>query len=442
MACGKHQEPAAVDLKDSDGDQIQNYREGEFEKYIADFETLGSVTGTISFNGNKESIPFSNHTDLKQDTTRLITGESTIEESELYFSEWSELKFKFPEELIESSNNTNILHLHFGPTETEPNELILLEGKTKKKLGKWSAYMKLQLSKEDFNGIMKGKFKLGLVKNFNQAPFFNMLPNESIKTKTIKVHIFDGKKSKVLYVSKELSHEKLLSYLKISHITKVTDESLFFDSMEKSQEQWFQRDFMNGNMAIYYSTVQQLKENFRGKFNQQKIILKRENGKPTNSLDLGNIKAVKVYLKVRPQVQTMRTFSEYTEMSKHISGSRSREFEEWTCTHYLRKIEQEKSLGPDLGDFLRNLNIQFEPESELKVVEQIDEQGVFWEILVFSAQPNTKLSFMEREANTYTTTGQHYIDCGYKGKNSTSANPTNEEGKLSFEVESFVEKID
>ena len=38
IACGKHEEPNFVDMRDKDGDQILNYEEDSLNKYIADID--------------------------------------------------------------------------------------------------------------------------------------------------------------------------------------------------------------------------------------------------------------------------------------------------------------------------------------------------------------------------------------------------------------------
>ncbi len=46
-SCGKHTQPKALDLHDSDGDQIQNFEESDFDKYVANVESLSEVKGVL-----------------------------------------------------------------------------------------------------------------------------------------------------------------------------------------------------------------------------------------------------------------------------------------------------------------------------------------------------------------------------------------------------------
>lgn len=74
-ACGKHQEPKALDYRDSDGDQIQNYQETELDKYVANFESLGSISGVLRFNAEKTiELTFNNEHDLNTKTLDLMTA--------------------------------------------------------------------------------------------------------------------------------------------------------------------------------------------------------------------------------------------------------------------------------------------------------------------------------------------------------------------------------
>ncbi len=442
VACGKHEEPVALDLRDRDGDQIKDYKEGEFEKYVANFDKLGKVTGVIKFNTHKlEEISFSNGSDLNEETLKLVTGDDSDLKRDQFFSEWTELKLTLNDQKIQPTVETTTLHIHFDNTEVKPDELVLLNEKVEKQLGNWSEDMRIHLSKNELNGLLSGKMQLVLRKKFPKAEFYLSDSEETIREKTYKVHTFDGTKSRVLYVSKELPFSKLLEFLKIDEITKVTDEDLFFDSKAQGGKRWFQRDFPNGNKAFAFYTIQDLKEVFRNKFNRKKINLERVNGSPVTTLVLDNQAKAKIFLTIRP-TRTVRTFSEYTEKTSHRTGSVYHGSDDsWTCTHYKRKIETEVTLIPTVEEFLNNLNVKFDLDKEFKLIEQNDEKGIFWEVMITAPQPNLALSLAGLNSSTFTTTGEHYRDCGHHGKGHTAATPTNFEGKLSFSIESFVEKV-
>lgn len=442
ISCGKHEQPTALDLRDSDGDQIQDYQEGEFEKYIADYPRLEKVAGTMRFNTDKmNEVYFSNHSDLKEETLKLLAGDDSSLGRDQFFSEWSELKFSIDDKKFEVSTAKATIQLTFEPVEVKPDELVLVDGNTEKQLGSWTQNMRIELSKEEFNNLMKGKLQLALRKKFPKALFFLSDSDETIRNKTYKVHTYDGKKAKVLYVAKALPLEKLLQYLRINEITKVTDENLFFNSTDKGQAGWFQRNYPNGNKAFAFYPIQDLKTVFRKKFNQKNFKVERLNGAPAASLVLENKINSKIYMLVRPTA-TKRTFKEYTEVTHHRTGSASQGYDErWSCTHFKRKIETEVTLVPTIEDFLNNLNTKIELSKDFKVIEQFDEKGIFWEVMLTADVANLTLSLQGLNSSTFTTTGEHYVDCGYQGKRSTAATPTNFEGKLSFEIESFVEKF-
>ncbi len=371
---------------------------------------------------------------------KLISGDIGQVDSEYYFSEWSELKLDLPAIKTTTTSNLNTLHLYFEPTEIEPEEVILLAGKSQKNLGKWSSYMKLHFSKIEFDGFMSGKLKLALRKKFTKAQFYLSESDESIRQKTYKVHFFDGTKSKVSYVSKELPFEKLLKVLGIKGAIKVTDELLFFNSLDRNENQWFEREYLNGNRALVFSSIEELRKNFYNKFTQKKLDLKRENGSPT-AIEFGNKANSKIYLYVRP-TKTYRTFEDYTEKTQHRSGSRAHGSDDaWTCIHYLRKVKSVVTEVPTIEEFVNNLNPGLETEKDIQIIEQKDERGIFWEVMISNAVENLTLTLSGLNPSTFTTTGEHAYDCGHRGKGSTAATPTHPEGKLSFVMESFVEKI-
>jgi hypothetical protein len=441
FSCGKYQEPRLLDMQDHDGDQIPNHLEDGHAKYIADFEELKVVRGVIKFAGSpQEEIVFSNQHDLNDQSVKLLTGETAGKDA--FFTEWSDLKLNSPVTKNLSNGVLNTLHFYFEPTDTPPEELVLIHEKGVRSFGKWSEYMKLQLSQEEFLSVLEGTSKFRLRKKFHQSPYSPQTSDTTIQDKTYRVHINDGEKSKVLYVAKSVSENKLHSILSIPHVTKVTEDNLFFNSQEQGPSQWFQRDLSNGDKVLIWLDIATLKQQFLNQFKTQKLSLARVNGIPQNSLHFENKKGAKIYLRIRAE-QTIRSFKEYSDRKKHRTGGGYHGHnEEWVCDSYYREISAETNSPVTLNNLFENLIPYEHLISEMQILEQQDEKGFYWEVIFSSVSENITFSLTPQPESTYTTTGQYKIDChGSTVRGRAASYRTNQEGKLSFEIESFVEKL-
>ena len=125
VACGKHEEPAALDFRDSDGDQVQNAYESDFDKYIANVEKLGIIKGVLKFNTGKEieEISFTNKIDLNEKTLKLIVSNEKRIKKEDYFSETSILRLEEVKNMPLEAKQYS-LQLEFLATNVSPDELL------------------------------------------------------------------------------------------------------------------------------------------------------------------------------------------------------------------------------------------------------------------------------------------------------------------------------
>lgn len=443
ISCGKHQSPQAVDMMDSDGDLNPNATEPESERYIANFETLGLIKGTVSFVADQSHVlEFSNSSNLDADAMRLLVGKTSLENGDQYFSEWTQLKINSTDS-VDGIKDVTKLIINFNLTATEPDEIVLIQNKTIKSLGKWEPTLRLDIPKIELVSLLSHKAVLAVRKKFKTDNFYSNDPELTIKNKTLRVYVNDGSKSKVSYVSKELSFRALLDIFKISSPTQIIEDELFFNTKEKSEVRWFYRKYSNGDLVFVKTKIQEVKKNFLANFNYKKIDLRRENGLPVNTLELENRLNVRIFFKVRP-LRTMRTFVETSNTEKFKIGNAYRDSDQqWTCTYYNREISSEVASFPTYHDFINNLNFFDSALISAKMLEDIDEKGPYWEVMMVASQANIKLDILPRPTATFTTTGQYHNQC--TENRSSRPGPsyqTNDEGKLSFEIESYVEKAD
>jgi hypothetical protein len=443
ISCGKQQAPKAVDMIDSDGDLKPDILESESERYIANFQSLGLIKGTITFLADSPRvIEFTNASDLNADAMKLLVGTDTKENFDQYFSEWSQLKLNSHDPVLYTKDVTKVF-LDFKETDIQPDELVLKHGKKITNLGKWSSQMRLDLTKEELESILNHSAVLALRKKFESHNYYTNDLEGSIKNNTFRVYFNDGTKSNVLYVAKKLKLESVLKYLEIPAASRINEADLFFNSQEKSGINWYFQEYSNGDKVFVKTKIEDVKKSFLAKFKYKQIDLKRENGSPVTSLELENQPNMRVFLKVRP-LRTMRTFSEQSNDQRHNQfDSRANKLDKWWCTYFTRTIANEVPDYPTYQEFLQNLNVDLTLVNKIQMVEQIDEKGPYWEIMMLAGQPNITFSLLARPATTFTTTGKYDQKCrGGIPKDKTPSYQTNDEGKLSFEIESYVEKPD
>lgn len=446
IACGKHEEPKKLDLRDSDGDQVLNYQEGELEKYVADFEPLGKVNGVIKFTLDKIiELPLSNDLNLKDAALSLAVANEARVSTEEYFSEWSKLRLKKTITLPELKSSQYQVQLLFENGSAEAEELVLKTGKEVLSLGSWSNFMKLQVSRENLKALLEGKAFFMLKKKFPKSPLFNDAQAGTIKEKTYRVHFYDGSKSRILYVSNELEFSELLKHMDI-RAKNVSEDELFFNAHLTERDQWHVRELQGGDKVLILTNIEVLRKEFLKNYIYQKKILSRKNGQNASVVQFNNPDGAKVYVKISSAYFTQRTFVERKERKLHGGGGgggRDGNAESpYKCTHYLREIKKENVLLSNLENLFVNLG---EEDTLLgsDFEEQIGAKGPYWEMKLNQPTANLKWSFINRPSSTFIVTGEYDNSCGNNANRGRgAAYKTNLEGKFEVVIESFVEKIE
>lgn len=437
FSCGRHQEPAGQDLRDSDGDQVLNYQESPGKQFIADYEPLGLVTGHISFAaGEMTQLSFSNENRKKIDVSQMLASPDNSRDD--YFSEWSNLEIE-ANTIKLPLQKFFMVSFYFDEASVEPTEVILVNGKNRKSLGRWKSFLQLQMSGEDLKSLIAGTSFISLRKSFNQGRFFDQSTEETIRLKTSRVYFQDIGHNKILYVSKELTLPELFSLLKVSDSTEITNHSLFFNGEEQSPEKWFHRQLSGGGIVIAKARIQDIKKKFRDLFLAPKRTLSRVNGYTTSKVHFSVNDGERLFLKVRPR-QVVRDFSEKQQIITYRTGSPARGTDDsWKCTHFERSVKTESSLIPAFDLFLDVLNASTAFAS-LEWREQYDEAGIYWEIALKPQQSEFSLSLAQMPDSTFTVIGEYLVSCE-RGRVTRGGTPANSEALLSFDIESFVEKI-
>lgn len=436
VSCGKHEQPKALDLNDNDGDLIVNQEDQD--KDIANYRSLSMVSGKMNFIGNeKYEFSFSNGRNLKEDSLDLIVGDHDYNHRDHFFSEWAELKLYGDKKSITIKDEITTLNFIFDEQDDNPDEVILVNGKEKKKVADWKPFTKISILRHDLDDVLNGRASFHVRKKDIKSKFSDQSADKTIEDKTNKIYKYDGTKASVYYVAKTLNDAELLKIMNVTSLKNLNDEKLFFNSHEQGSNEWFQRIYENGDRVLYYGKIQDIKISFLEKFSYKKTLLRRENGRAVTALTVTNNKDEPVYLKIRPG-KIVRTFKDEQRIKNFSKKAHDDEII-YTCFYNFRDVASEKYLVPTISEFLQTLKQPLKQDEDFKIKENQDEKGIFWEMIIYPKINNMRLDLFEQSSETYTTTGYTFKTCesGQKPKESMPQYQTNVEASLNFEIESY-----
>lgn len=443
IACGRHEEPGALDYRDSDGDQVQNAYESDLDKYVANVEKLGIVKGILKFNTDKgiKEISFTNKIDLNEKTLKLIVSNEKRIKKEDYFSETSILRLEeFKDMPLETKQYT--FQLEFLGTNVSPDELLLVSDDSELKLGNWYQNMQINVGADDFKNIISGKSSFVVKKKYPKSVLWGEEVDQTVKNKTYRVHYFDGGKSQVMYVSKELDFYDLLKLLNIHDSREVREDDFIFKPQKDIRSEWRHRIFTNGDAALVYTSETNLNSEFLKNYTYQVQTISRENGYSKNKLELKNKKGAKVYMRIKSPKQILRSFAE----SSKKETFREHQTTPYSCTHFYRVIKDEKVINPGLRNLLENMVILSNgvptPEINDYIAGQNEEYALYWNTKLDNSSEQLELFLPTLHDSTFTVTGEYKNSCGSHLIPRNGSVKTNLEGQLNFEIETYVEKID
>jgi hypothetical protein len=435
VACGKHETPKAIDYQDSDGDQVLNYQETSETKYIAELKPLGKLTGTLRFKTEKlEIFPFSNQLDINRVVLEAAVANEERYKINRFFAENSELHLTVGKPLKLSSPQYQV-SLEFDTSTDTPDALLLRQKGKLLSLGDWSPSMQLVLSGDVLEDILTGESTLLVRRKNRRSPFESQDAHETVQEKSYRVFFHDGREPKILYVSRELTPDALKDFLKVTNPQLIDDDSLFFDFTEAHLPQWFYRSFKNGDLVLVKMPVSKLREELLKRFDQRKKILKRFDGKAANFLELNNVQGSRVYVIVKEAKGIERVFVESKKKRRYAFGGREN-IEVLDCTHFFRKVKQERPFQLGLEEALLRTNFYSQVET---AVEAHSTEGVHWGLKLSGLEENAKLMLKAQASETFVKTGEYRNTCGHRYPPKPKA--LNFERTLSFVVESYVEKV-
>jgi hypothetical protein len=439
ISCGKHEEPVFVDMKDKDGDQILNHEEDSLNKYIADIDEIKKISGTLSFNQKEfHQFPLTNEFSLKEKILHEMTIDERLIKEDHFLHEWEKIKIK-KDIHIPLTKLQYQIELKLDTDSGDADQLILKTDEGEMILGTWSNIMSFPLTKDELDGVLTGKFYFLIRKNLS----FEKI--KSIREKTFKFYFISKKRLEIRYVSKELDFEKLKHLLNIYQTFPYVEEDLLFNNQLPESPHLFHKVLKNGDHFLVEISPLELGERLKKHFTIKKHAVERINGTSSRSIEFKNPQGLKVYLRIMSFEQVLRTFGESSEKLTHRFSGGGGAFgngpDRTTCTHYLRSIQTESKIIPSIDYLLKSIN-EIELIEKMTVIERFN-QDRLETVLSFTDSPeNMSFSLNNLKDNSYVTTGEYKNSCAHlTSQERKSAFKTNPEGKLSIEIESFVEKV-
>ncbi|HXH29917.1 MAG TPA: hypothetical protein VNJ01_03825 [Bacteriovoracaceae bacterium] len=456
ISCGKQKTPALKDLNDSDGDQIVNEDErSEIDKYVANVKSVKRISGSVRFyEGKTLEFEFSNQTDLRKAILQLATEPRNSLREEVYFTEWSRLRFS-PDTFEALSQEFYHLNFAFNFSEDLPLELILVRQDSQVSYGAVSSSMNLEFTKGDLKDLLTGRSFLHISSSDYSSPYYRVKKEDSIKEQTYRIFFSGDKETKVYYVSKELPLEKFLSYLNVPSSSDPEKFDFFFSSDLKAINQWWLRKVGKSDVVLALASMPELSRAFVSTLSTSSKVVSRANGVPQTSFIINKPAGSKLFLRIRPTI-SQNVFKEthplgdyYLPRSPFTSGLWSMSPRSYLqkCVNHTRTNAGEVILQPKLADFTDGVTFSSGKNDisadvrKRRLEEKFDQSGVYWEMMLETKTDMVEMSVTNLPAATFVKTGIFDIKCPVRLLD-LKINPglTNNEREFKMNVEAFIEK--
>ncbi len=438
ISCGQ-KNPPAKDVRDSDGDQIPNYLEtdSELQKYVAEVIPFAETKGSLTFKLDSKyvSVNLSNEHDIAGNAMKLLTKTLSTIKTEDYFSEWSILKAEATSYLIPDGHYDVTLALD---TTERPDLITLTDGKAELEVGNFANRLEFRLTAEELRQILLGKLHLNMKKNPGDNPYS---VESTIRDRTYRVFYFDGKISKIHYVSHELEFSRYLRMAGIEQSTELKNFRGF--SQNDNKDFWWTRNVGEKDKIVVKSSLKDLSQFHVLNFTRHESQIDRTNGSAVNSFIVTKSPASKFVIKFRGN--KIQNVINETSRAYNRSGARG-EFSE-SCRQWGRTVVSQKSLPVTKEDLLSGIIIQSQEKSisldqfQENLTEGSDEKGWYLELALDETPKDFTILLAPRSNSTYVKTGVYQTVCD-NGRPVYSGSNTNEEGQMNIKIESFIEKID
>ncbi len=448
ISCGKREEPKALDYSDSDGDQRLNYQEAGLDRYLANFEVLGPIEGILRVYGERLfETEVSNQQSLGAQIFDLMVQSEGRRFVERFFDESSRLHLSQSIPASLGVPGSTQLVLRFSAESAQADEIVLVTAQSRIVLAPWARELKFTLPENQLRSLAQGEAYLAVRRRPTRGKFFSEDTEQSIREKSYRVYVHDGRKGSANYISKELPYEDYLRAQGISPFIVTSEDVFFFSDALVPEEGWFQRELRNGDRILVRSRFEELRSRFLARFTVRRKVLERINGVPSSALALENRPGAKVYLRVRSGEQVTRKFKEVKEERTHAQADGSSEGSGGAyidCTHYLRRIDKEEKQKVSFSELATHLSGGAQFLEQASVAEGVDADGEFWEVKLENLSPEKQFSLSPRPEDTFTITGEYRNNCRgrTRSRRGDARARVNSEGKMSFLLESYVEKVD
>lgn len=429
-SCGKHVEPNKIDLSDSDGDQILNV--SDEDKYVANNESTIQSRGRIKFNnGVISEIPFSSDRFLNQSILSLITQNSKKEIDQSDFSKLSKIKLLRSEKLKKSNLNNHTIRFYFDTNHSTSDEVVMINSTMVTSLGFWEKNKKISLSTIEFEDILSGKSHFAIKKKDQKNNSAEARLQDSIHHKTYKVYFYDGMTNKVLHISNDLDFNLFKEQQNIRSITIKKAKDLLLNMPEKSLRKWYSRKLNNNTYVLANLDEADAYQSLSANFVHSKILLKRTKGTPQNTLKLNNKFGALVLLRIKQPQQIAKAIQIASNKDKTITfiGKKM----STSCYQFFKNSLKDKTYIHNfefLMKNMKNLNIL-----RKYILENIDTNKVYWELLSDELPENFNISFVK----ALNLSRDQYLNTCFNPK--IPPQTLYIESNLTVEIESFVEKI-
>jgi hypothetical protein len=140
----------------------------------------------------------------------------------------------------------------------------------------------MELSYQNLQDLLSGKKNLAVRKKMKKSNLFETDKEETIKEKTFRLYFHDGQTTKLSYISKQTGLAEISNLFNINLTSSIDEAKLLLETPDNEQ-QWFHREFKNGEKILIKTSKGELREELLKRYEYLKTTVARENGFSTKS---------------------------------------------------------------------------------------------------------------------------------------------------------------
>ena len=441
-SCGKFQMPGYQDYGDSDGDQVLNKDETNFERMkIAAVIPMEYVEARMDFyeglsNIKRHSLMLSNNLDLNQYSKDLLVKSEHHLRVNDYFTEFTSLQLKEVADIhLEEQTKFPVL-LSFSSIKSEPKQVYYLKGDEKILLGDWKSVLNISLTRQQLFAVLNKQAQLSFSYLEDQTPYSDQSRAESIKEKTYRIFFNNGKTTTTYYVSKELKLEEILRLFKVPSYRLIQDQNLLTTQVEESYPEWWVRLINDREIVIIFEDLKNLSAHYLKGFKKSSQKLMRVNGFAANEMVLPKDPKSKSLLIISGLIKKV----DFVEKPKIII-SHNAPYGMKTCKQRSLEPTAETAFPLSLPFLEKNLVLKSAGGSQAEQViirEHMGEHGPFWEIQIPEGIDKIQLGLKNIDSREYIATGPYASTCERPKPKPVLRT---HESQIDLTIEAFIENI-